>query len=203
MIGYGVDPDAPRYPFVIPTLFFRPFRWLWQPLLQLFTWSCGMFFSYMYSFITSSDSVSDGVGGGSSTSSSSAGNIQVWYPDAYSSPEYRIVPQSGGLDSSGVLEKDYWSSWLKIRKHSSGGEGESIGKTRKSWWGLLGKGASNDVNDVWTETKTRAKMYDERTSGHLEKGNSWSTDGGQWEAGPGSTREEMEWGTMGDDEVLR
>jgi hypothetical protein len=34
MKGYGVDPDAPRYPFVIPTLFFRPLRPIWKPALK-------------------------------------------------------------------------------------------------------------------------------------------------------------------------
>lgn len=34
MIGTGVYPDAPEFPFVIPTLFFRPVRWLWRPVLE-------------------------------------------------------------------------------------------------------------------------------------------------------------------------
>jgi hypothetical protein len=34
MVGFGVNPDAPEYPFVIPTLLFRPFRPLWKPVLQ-------------------------------------------------------------------------------------------------------------------------------------------------------------------------
>jgi len=34
MRGFGVDPDAPRYPFVIPTLAFRPLRPLWRPMLN-------------------------------------------------------------------------------------------------------------------------------------------------------------------------
>jgi hypothetical protein len=34
MIGYGVDPEAPRYPFVIPTLLFRPLRSVWKPVLK-------------------------------------------------------------------------------------------------------------------------------------------------------------------------
>lgn len=31
MTGFGVNPDAPRYPFVIPTLLFRPLRPIWRP----------------------------------------------------------------------------------------------------------------------------------------------------------------------------
>lgn len=34
MIGYGVDMDAPVYPFVIPTLLFRPLRPIWKPALK-------------------------------------------------------------------------------------------------------------------------------------------------------------------------
>lgn len=34
MTGFGVNPDAPEYPFVIPTLLFRPFRPIWKPVLQ-------------------------------------------------------------------------------------------------------------------------------------------------------------------------
>ncbi|GAB7363078.1 hypothetical protein MBLNU230_g3370t1 [Neophaeotheca triangularis] len=39
MCGSGCDPDAPRYPFVLPTLLFRPVRWLWRPVLDSgFAW---------------------------------------------------------------------------------------------------------------------------------------------------------------------
>lgn len=34
MRGYGVDPNAPRLPFVMVTLLFRPFRWAWKPMLN-------------------------------------------------------------------------------------------------------------------------------------------------------------------------
>ena len=34
MVGFGINPDAPRYPFVIPTLLFRPLRPVWKPVLQ-------------------------------------------------------------------------------------------------------------------------------------------------------------------------
>ena len=34
MVGYGVDVDAPVYPFVIPTLLFRPLRPIWKPALK-------------------------------------------------------------------------------------------------------------------------------------------------------------------------
>ena len=34
MIGYGVDPDAPIFPFVIPTLLLRPLKPLWEPFWE-------------------------------------------------------------------------------------------------------------------------------------------------------------------------
>lgn len=38
MHGFGVDPHAPRYPFVLPTLLFRPFKWFWKPLISAVLW---------------------------------------------------------------------------------------------------------------------------------------------------------------------
>lgn len=35
MDGYGVDPDAPRAPFVALTLLLRPLAFVWRPLLGL------------------------------------------------------------------------------------------------------------------------------------------------------------------------
>lgn len=35
MVGYGVNPDAPRLPFVTVTMLFRPFRWLWRPAFRV------------------------------------------------------------------------------------------------------------------------------------------------------------------------
>lgn len=34
MSGYGINPDAPEFPLVIPTMLLRPFRPLWRPLLN-------------------------------------------------------------------------------------------------------------------------------------------------------------------------
>jgi hypothetical protein len=34
IVGFGVNPDTPRYPFVIPTLLFRPLRPLWKPAFK-------------------------------------------------------------------------------------------------------------------------------------------------------------------------
>ena len=38
MKGFGVDPNAPRFPFVIPTLVLRPFRGLWEPMVEAVEW---------------------------------------------------------------------------------------------------------------------------------------------------------------------
>ncbi|KAI7360331.1 hypothetical protein KC354_g8962 [Hortaea werneckii] len=40
MVGYGVDYDAPRFPFVLPTLVFRPLKPLWLPMVEYLQW-CG------------------------------------------------------------------------------------------------------------------------------------------------------------------
>ncbi|KAH9844797.1 hypothetical protein Tdes44962_MAKER01344 [Teratosphaeria destructans] len=39
MVGFGVDPNAPIFPFVIPTLLFRPFRFFWQPVVDWLQWA--------------------------------------------------------------------------------------------------------------------------------------------------------------------
>ena len=40
MKGFGVVFDAPRYPFVLPTLFYRKLiRTWWHPLWRFLTWS--------------------------------------------------------------------------------------------------------------------------------------------------------------------
>jgi hypothetical protein len=48
MVGYGVDPDAPEYPFVIPTLLFRPFEPIWRPVLQYLAWSFGVLLNLFF-----------------------------------------------------------------------------------------------------------------------------------------------------------
>jgi len=40
MDGYGYDMDAPRYPVVLPTLFYRTFVWFWwEPLQAFLVWA--------------------------------------------------------------------------------------------------------------------------------------------------------------------
>ena len=38
MVGFGVDINAPRMPFVTTTLMSRPFEWLWRPALGFLAW---------------------------------------------------------------------------------------------------------------------------------------------------------------------
>nr|POF18516.1 hypothetical protein CFP56_63060 [Quercus suber] len=53
MIGFGVEPDAPVYPFVIPTLLFRPLRFLWGPLAEYATWIGGVIFEWAVGDVSS------------------------------------------------------------------------------------------------------------------------------------------------------
>ncbi|KAK5005726.1 hypothetical protein LTR39_005854 [Cryomyces antarcticus] len=46
MVGTGVNPDAPEFPYVIPTLLFRPFGWLWRPLLSVLGSVCGALYHF-------------------------------------------------------------------------------------------------------------------------------------------------------------
>ncbi|OCL01657.1 hypothetical protein AOQ84DRAFT_393484 [Glonium stellatum] len=39
MDGFGVDPDAPRLPFVTVTVLSRPLRWLWKPIVGSLVWA--------------------------------------------------------------------------------------------------------------------------------------------------------------------
>lgn len=48
MHGFGVDPDAPRYPFVIPTLLFRPLRPVWKPAFKWIEASCTTVFYMVF-----------------------------------------------------------------------------------------------------------------------------------------------------------
>lgn len=49
MHGYGVNPNAPRFPHVIPTLLFRPLKPLWQPALAFSAWSFGLLYDFVFS----------------------------------------------------------------------------------------------------------------------------------------------------------
>ncbi|EMC92767.1 hypothetical protein BAUCODRAFT_27110 [Baudoinia panamericana UAMH 10762] len=48
MIGFGVDPDAPMFPFVIPTLLLRPFEPMWRPVWEALAWCFGVAFHYAF-----------------------------------------------------------------------------------------------------------------------------------------------------------
>lgn len=47
MVGYGVDLNAPEFPFVLPTLFFRPFGFVWRPALKWLSWATGVSYHYV------------------------------------------------------------------------------------------------------------------------------------------------------------
>ncbi|KAF4547092.1 Hypothetical protein D9617_59g026310 [Elsinoe fawcettii] len=51
MAGFGVDPDAPRYPFVLPTMLLRPVRWLWSPLTSTVVWLVGQIWTGLVAYL--------------------------------------------------------------------------------------------------------------------------------------------------------
>lgn len=63
MRGYGVDPNAPRFPLVIPTLLFRPFQHLWRPIFASLAWCLGTLCSSLLpSFFTTEAAASPYTG---------------------------------------------------------------------------------------------------------------------------------------------
>ncbi|KAK5137454.1 hypothetical protein LTR08_008432 [Meristemomyces frigidus] len=48
MVGYGVDPDAPRFPLVMPTLLFRPLKPVWQPAFETASWCFGVLVNALF-----------------------------------------------------------------------------------------------------------------------------------------------------------
>ncbi|PNS15831.1 hypothetical protein CAC42_4283 [Sphaceloma murrayae] len=51
MAGFGVDPSAPRYPFVVPTMLFRPLRWLWRPVTSTLVWLLGQLWTGLVAYL--------------------------------------------------------------------------------------------------------------------------------------------------------
>ncbi|GAB7339183.1 hypothetical protein MBLNU457_5845t1 [Dothideomycetes sp. NU457] len=51
MSGYGVDADAPRFPFALPTVILRPFKFLWWPVVKILGWVFGGLGSYLLEFM--------------------------------------------------------------------------------------------------------------------------------------------------------
>ncbi|KAF2226490.1 hypothetical protein BDZ85DRAFT_50631 [Elsinoe ampelina] len=51
MTGFGVDPNAPRYPFALPTMLFRPVRWLWCPLTSTLVWVTGQIWTGLVAYL--------------------------------------------------------------------------------------------------------------------------------------------------------
>ncbi|KAI6806111.1 hypothetical protein KC332_g13930 [Hortaea werneckii] len=48
MVGFGVDYDAPRFPFVLPTLVFRPWKPLWLPVAEYLQWCAECIVNWLY-----------------------------------------------------------------------------------------------------------------------------------------------------------
>ena len=51
MTGYGVDADAPRFPFALPGVLLRPLRFLWWPVLRLLVLVFGGLGRYLVEFM--------------------------------------------------------------------------------------------------------------------------------------------------------
>lgn len=51
MHGFGVDAGAPKFPFVIPTVLLRPFRWLWQPVTSTIVWVLGHIWTGLVAYL--------------------------------------------------------------------------------------------------------------------------------------------------------
>lgn len=49
MEDYGVDPDAPRHPWVVLWFLTRPFSWLHRPLLSFLRWFLALLFQSLMS----------------------------------------------------------------------------------------------------------------------------------------------------------
>ncbi|KAJ9649785.1 hypothetical protein H2199_000564 [Coniosporium tulheliwenetii] len=58
MVGYGVNSDAPRLPFVTTTILFRPLAWLWRPILGVFQWLFESIYQALYQAVVEEESVS-------------------------------------------------------------------------------------------------------------------------------------------------
>ena len=63
MVDYGVDPFAPRPPYITLTLLTRPWAWLWRPLLSLTKWVVRLCLSTLYEYLAEMGLVG-GVGNG-------------------------------------------------------------------------------------------------------------------------------------------
>lgn len=172
MVAYGVDPSAPRYPFVLPTLFFRPWRFVWSPVLRFLAWSLGPILSFVYAAIMPSVST---AGPFSSSSMSTSRPPGYRYDTHYGGPAWRDVMFGHGVWQSRELGYTATTSTSRLLRTSSVTNGRATVASQSGTWDDFG---------------------------HLEKGNAWSSGEMEWEAGPGDDYRRVGQDSMGDDEVL-
>lgn len=58
MVGYGVNPNAPRLPFVTTTILFRPLAWLWRPILGVLQWVFESIYQALYEAVVEKENIS-------------------------------------------------------------------------------------------------------------------------------------------------
>lgn len=122
MRGYGVNPDAPTFPYVIPTLLFRPFKPVWQPVLTFLAWCFGALYS---------------------SDSSSAAN--------YPSHAYRkAAPRTASTTSKGLWSKVSWSKGSGVGEAWSNDKVEGKVRRMNAWdQGQKAWEAPGEASPVW------------------------------------------------------
>ncbi|KAF1352149.1 hypothetical protein BDV97DRAFT_348860 [Delphinella strobiligena] len=124
MRGYGVNPDAPRFPYVIPTLLFRPFKPVWEPVLTFLAWSFGALYS---------------------SDSSSAAN--------YPSHATRKASRTASTDSKGLWSKVSWSRGSGVGEAWSHNKVEGKVQRMNAWdHGQKAWEAPGEASPVWDDS---------------------------------------------------
>lgn len=125
MVGYGVDPHAPIFPFVVPTLLFRPFRWLWQPVLGFLAWCFGALLSPL--------------GSGSSSAATKRHGLHFEYSyvgtkqNGVGNGKGRGVGEAVGMGGNGMLHRrEDWDSRRRERTEYGTSWSEKV-ETAKVW----------------------------------------------------------------------
>jgi len=113
MNGYGVDADAPRFPFALPSVLLRPFKFLWWPVFKVLSLVFGGLGSYLVEFMGLEGLVGSGVAKAGST----WGNIGHSKAEASGTPRLNAVQRRYGslrlnqiLEQNKIAEESVWES---------------------------------------------------------------------------------------------
>lgn len=218
MRSYGVDPRAPRFPFVLPTLLFRPFEFLWRPIFAVLAWCFGVLVP-SFSSTSSTTSFSSPSSGSASAAASYSGLDQSSIASraaysgqkAYSGPRY--YPADAGIRGSDDHDDDYdghvdddaraadkaFLSTTAIATTTT--TMTTLGKVSwfRRWSG--GGSSSSGLGDASWDQKKKKKV-----GAIKESDGQWSEGYNAWEygdvAGGHEDGDQGEWERMGDDEVV-